>query len=142
MSDLKRVKNWRAAFASEMDRIRITPFAWGVHDCGPGLAGNLVSALTGVDMAAQYRGTYSDARGALLAIRSAGFDNLGDMVAAMLPEYDHPSRARIGDVAAIKVDSPIGYGLGVIDYERVFVLTETGVGTVDRSEIARAFKVG
>lgn len=142
MIELKRVDNWRSAFAAEVDRIKRTPFAWGEHDCGPGLAGNLVKALTGVDLAQPWRGTYSDALGAVRAMKEAGFDNLADLVASMLPEYEHPSRARIGDVAAIKDDSSIGYALGVIDYERVFVLTGTGIGTVDRSEIARAFKVG
>ena len=142
MIELRRVDNWRAAFVAEVDRIKRTPFAWGQHDCGPGLAGNLVKALTGVDLAESWRGTYADAAGAARAIRAAGFDNLADLVGSMLPEYEHPSRARIGDVAAIPVDSVIGYALGVIDYERVFVLTETGIGTVDRSEIARAFRVG
>lgn len=142
MSSLRRKDNWRACFSAEVDRIKRTPFAWGEHDCGPGLAGNLVYAVTGVDCAAQFRGQYSDPLGAARIIREAGFDNLADAVASMLPEYDHPSQARIADVAAIKVDSVFGYALGVIDYERVFVLTENGMGTVDRSEIARAFKVG
>ncbi|NTB96926.1 hypothetical protein G6M84_10395 [Agrobacterium tumefaciens] len=142
MSGLVRKDDWRARFAAEVDRIKRTPFAWGSHDCGPGLAGNLVYAVTGVDCAAQWRGEYDDALGAARAMRDAGFDNLADLVGSMLPEYEHPSQARIADVAAIKVDSVFGYALGVIDYERVFVLTENGIGTIDRSEIARAFKVG
>lgn len=142
MIALIRKNDWRARFAAEVDRIKRTPFAWGNHDCGPGLAGNLVYAVTGVDCAAQWRGAYDDALGAARAMQDAGFDNLADLVASMLPEYEHPSQARIADVAAIKVDSVFGYALGVIDYERVFVLTESGIGTIDRSEIARAFRVG
>lgn len=142
MTALVRKNDWRARFAAEVDRIKRTPFAWGHHDCGPGLAGNLVYAVTGVDCAAQWRGEYDDALGAARTMRDAGFDNLADLVASMLPEYEHPSQARIADVAAIKVDSVFGYALGVIDYERVFVLTENGIGTIDRSEIARAFRVG
>jgi len=42
MTELVRVKNWRACFVAEIDRLKRTPFAWGSHDCGPGLAGNLV----------------------------------------------------------------------------------------------------
>lgn len=142
MTGLIRKDDWRAQFAAEVDRIKRTPFKWGNHDCGPGLAGNLVYAVTGVDCAAQFRGQYHDARGAAITMKAAGFDNLADLVASMLPEYEHPSQARIADVAAIKVDSVFGYALGVIDYERVFVLTENGIGTIDRAEIARAFKVG
>ncbi|MGY5811998.1 DUF6950 family protein [Rhizobium sp. LEGMi198b] len=141
MSELVRMKDWRARFVAEVDRLKRTPFAWGEHDCGPGLAGNLVLAITGVDCAAQWRGTYSSPAGALAAMRLAGFKNLGDMVAAMLPEI-HPSQARIGDIAAIEMEGPFGYALGVVNGERIFVLREDGIGTVDLLDAIRAFRVG
>ncbi|MBB3288152.1 MULTISPECIES: hypothetical protein [unclassified Rhizobium] len=141
MIELVRLPNWRARFAAEVDRLKHTPFAWGAHDCGPGLAGNLVLALTGVDCAAQWRGSYSTAAEALALMKEAKFKNLGDMVAAMLPEI-HPSAARIGDVAAIPVESPFGFALGVVNGERIFVLREDGLGTVDLLDATRAFRVG
>ena len=128
-SDLVRVKNWRACFVAEIDRLKRTPFAWGSHDCGPGLAGNLVLAITGVDCAAQFRGEYSTAAGALKTMKAAGFDNLADLVASMLP-------------AAVPHEGPFGYALGVVNGERIFVLRETGLGTVDLLDAKRAFKVG
>ncbi len=141
MSELVRLHDWRARFAAEVDRLKHTPFAWGSHDCGPGLAGNLVLAITGVDCAAQWRGSYASPAEGLARMREAGFDNLGDMVAAMLPEI-HPSAARIGDVAAIEVDTPFGYALGVVNGERIFVLREDGMGTVELLDAKRAFRVG
>lgn len=141
MSELVRLHDWRARFAAEIDRLKHTPFAWGAHDCGPGLAGNLVLAITGVDCAAQWRGAYASPSEGLSVMRDAGFENLGDMVAAMLPEI-HPSEARIGDVAAIEVSSPFGYALGVVNGERIFVLREDGMGTVDLLDAKRAFRVG
>lgn len=140
-SDLVRVKNWRACFVAEIDRLKRTPFAWGSHDCGPGLAGNLVLAITGVDCAAQFRGEYSTAAGALKTMKAAGFDNLADLVASMLPEI-HPSEAGIGDIAAVPHEGPLGYALGVVNGERIFVLRESGLGTVDLLDAKRAFKVG
>jgi hypothetical protein len=74
-------------------------------------------------------------------MRQAGFRNLADMVAVMLPEI-HPSEARIGDIAAIEIDTPFGYALGVVNGERVFVLREDGMGTVDLLDAKRAFRVG
>ncbi|WP_065091645.1 DUF6950 family protein [Rhizobium leucaenae] len=141
MSELVRVMDWRERFVAEVDRLKHSPFAWGEHDCGPGLAGNLVLAITGVDCAAQWRGTYSTAAEAFAAMKAAGFQNLGDLVAAMLPEI-HPSQARIGDIAAIETDTPFGYALGVVNGERIFVLREDGMGTVDLLDAKRAFRVG
>ncbi len=96
-------------------------------------------AITGVDCAAQFRGEYSTAAGALKTMKAAGFDNLADLVATMLPEI-HPSQAHIGDIAAIPHEGPFGYALGVVNGERIFVLRETGLGTVGLLDAKRAFR--
>lgn len=141
ISELKRLPDWRRRFEEAIDEIKARPFAWGEHDCGPGLAGRLAFALTGVDCTAQYRGTYDSASSALRVMREAGFDNLGDLVAAILPEV-HISAASIGDIAAVPDDTPFGFALGVVNGERIFVLKAEGVGTVDLLDATRAFKVG
>ncbi|MGM4981865.1 DUF6950 family protein [Rhizobium sp. 11_C7_N12_5] len=142
MSQLVRRSDWRARFEAAVDEIKATPFEWGVHDCGPSFAGRLVLAVTGVDLAAQYAGSYSNEDEALAIVRHAGFATLGEMVASMLPEI-HPSQARIGDVAAIKIDKPIGHALGVVNGERILVLMPSGgVGTVALTSASMAFKVG
>ncbi|MBD3785629.1 MAG: hypothetical protein IE922_01485 [Sphingomonadales bacterium] len=138
---LTRVDNWRAAFAAEVERLRRLPFAWGTHDCGVGLAGNLTLALTGVDVAAPWRGRYTTQAGALRVLRNDGFSTLGDLVASVLPEHDHRSRARVGDVGAIEAEA-FGHALCVVDFDRVHVLTPDGFGTLDRTAMVRAFKVG
>lgn len=138
---MARVEKWRVQFEAVIDDLWAKPFSWGDHDCGPGLVGNVVKAITGDDPAKPYRGKYSDAKGALRIIKRKGFANLGDMVASILPEI-HPSEAKIGDIAAVKTDSAIGYALGVVNGERVFVLMENGIGTVDLLQCERAFKVG
>ena len=138
---MQRLPKWRGRFEAAIDELKAKPFAWGDHDCGPGLVGNVVMAITGEDVAKPYRGKYFDAKGALRIIKRKGFDNLGDLVASMLPEI-HPSQAKIGDIGAVKMDSPFGYALGVVNGERVFVLMEDGIGTVDLLQCERAFKVG
>lgn len=140
---LVRKDDWRASFDAECDRLWRTPFSWETQDdCVLGLAGNLVTALTGVDMVAQYRGVYQDEAGALKVIHDAGFTSIGDMVASMLPEYEHPSMATVGDIVAIDTDSEFKHALGVVNGERILVLTTRGVGTIDRGRASRAFKVG
>ena len=139
---LKRRPDWRARFEAAIDEIKYVPFDWSEqHDCGPGLAGRLVLAMTGEDMVAPWRGSYRTMHGALRVMQNEGFENLADMVAAMLPEI-HPSRAQVGDLAAFPVDTAFGYALGVVNGERVFVLRPEGIGTMDLLQATRAFKVG
>ena len=141
MSDLKRVDNWRQEFEAVADDLMTLPFEWGKQDCGPGFVGRLTQALTRVDLAADYRGQYDSALSALRLMQDSGFANLGDLVASILPEI-HISQARIGDIAAIADDTPFGFALGVVNGERIYVRTQSGLGTVDLLDAARAFKVG
>lgn len=140
--ELTRLPNWRSRFEAAIDEIKFVPFDWSSqHDCGPGLAGRLVYAITGQDLTVEFQGRYKTAKGALKVMKSAGFDNLADLVASILLEI-HPSEASLGDIVAYEMDSPFGYALGVVNGERVFVLRPEGVGTMDLLAAKRAFKVG
>jgi hypothetical protein len=138
---MKRLPDWRTRFDAAIDDMKAKPFAWGEHDCGPGLVGRMVLAMTGEDVARRYRGKYRTARGALGVMRRAGFNTLADMAGSVLPEV-HPSRARVGDIAAFPADTAFGYALGVVNGERVYVLREDGLGTMDLLSATRAFRVG
>lgn len=138
---MKRLDGWQRRFVAVTDEIRRKPFAWGSHDCGPAFAGRIVEALTGDDIAAPFRGKYDDAAGALRTLRETGFTDLADLVASLLPEI-HPSRARKGDLAAFKDDSPFGASLGIVNGERVLVLRPEGIGTMDLLAAHRAYRVG
>ncbi|WP_176086995.1 hypothetical protein [Martelella sp. HB161492] len=141
MTDLKRLDGWRARFDAACDTMRSEPFSWGENDCAVGLVGNLTLALTGADLAAPWRGRYTTAIGALRVLRHDGFADLGALAASILPEC-HIARARIGDIAAIPSEDGFGFALGVVNGERIFVLTDAGFGTVDLMTAKRAFRVG
>ena len=138
---MERLPKWRARLEAAIDDIKSKPFSWEDNECVTGLAGKVILAVTGEDPTKPYQGKYNDSVSALRVMRQTGFKNLGDLTASILPEI-HPSQAKIGDIAAIKMDSPFGYALGVVNGERVFVLMENGIGTVDLLECQRAFKVG
>lgn len=139
---MKRIPGWRSRLEAAIDGIMRAPFDWSrQHDCGVGLCGRAVEAVTGVDVAAPWRGRYRSRAGALAVMHADGFDNLGDLVASILPEI-HPSQAKIGDVAAFATETPFGFALGVVNGERVFVLREEGIATMGLLEAARAFRVG
>jgi len=135
--------HWHRRLDDAIDAIRLKPFSYGSHDCALGLVAAVVEAVTGEDLASQFRGAYTDRGSALALIKAGGFSNLGDMVASLLPEIPEGiAHAHIGDVAAIPDDGPFGYSLGIVNGERIFVLMPKGLGTVDLLKATRAFKVG
>lgn len=138
---IKRIEKWREPFSKAVDDLYTKPFVWGENDCAIGLVRKLVFAITEKDLAKEYENTYWDAKTAYRVMRKAGFENLADMVESILPKC-HLSEAMIGDLAAIKTDDAFGHALGVVNGERIIVLTEKGVGSVDLFQGDRFFKVG
>lgn len=74
------------------------PFAWGVNDCCL-FAADAVIALTGDDVAADVRGTYSDALGAGRLIEARG--GLAAIATAALGAPVLPVFAAVGDVVLL-----------------------------------------
>lgn len=140
MITAKRVHGWRSALNAVLLVAPRTPFAWGTHDCCLGLAVPAVQAVIGVDLGGPYRGNYSTAAGALLALKRQGFDSLVDLAAANFTTVPKAS-ARVGDLAAIKA-SDTGWCLGVVIGSRVAVLAPDGSATIDLLAIDHAYRVG
>jgi hypothetical protein len=142
MMDLKRLPDWRARLAATLAIDPGKQFAWGSHDCFLGLVAPAVEAITGVDIGAEFRGTYDSPEGARAALEAAGFSDLAEAVASDFPEIP-PARMHIGDIAVIPSESEgLGVGLGVVIGERIVALSPTGQGTVRLSRATRAFRVG
>jgi hypothetical protein len=138
---MKRRGDWHSRLNTFIDDVKRKPFAWDHHDCFCGWAAAAVLAMTGEDIGAPYRGKYTTARGAASVMKRAGFDNLGDGLASLLPEI-HVSRARLGDLVAIPDDSRFGFTLGIVNGEMILVLGEKAMGVVPMTKTMRAFAVG
>lgn len=77
-----------------------------------------------------------------MVVARAGFADLADLVASILPEI-HPSEAKVGDIAAIPTGTALGHGLGVVNGGgTILVLREEGIGVVGLLSADRAFRVG
>jgi len=106
-----RLENWPRRLDDAVSAARSLQFEWGVHDCCI-LAANLIQEITGVDIAAGYRGTYSTEAEATAIIEAAGgfvplihsacsqlgwarsktsLARRGDLVVRILPETGMPS---------------------------------------------------
>lgn len=135
----ERLENWRNRLAAFVASVRSVPYEHGVSDSWL-FAMGAVEAMTGVDHAERHRGRYKTARGALGVMRRAGAANMAEAVALYLEEIE-PVTAQIGDVMAIPIDGPFGHALGILNGERVLVVTPNGIDSRDRAEATRAFRV-
>ena len=137
---MRKHKDWRARLAASVEAQRRLPFEPGKHDCAL-FAANCIQAMTDVDLAEGYRGKYSTVAGAVRALRKAGYNDLSELGTKHFQELEGPVYAVSGDIAIISSDDFIGWNVGIVNGERVFVLREDGVGTVSRALITRAFRV-
>ncbi|MEO9612641.1 MAG: hypothetical protein ABJG86_09690 [Nitratireductor sp.] len=135
---MKRLPDWRARLSAYLDRVKHRPFDEVAFNCGLFPAG-AVAAMTGIDFAADYRG-YKTMAGQLRRLRREGFADHAALAGTVF-ETIHPSRARLGDLAAFAVDDPLGVALGIVNGERSFVLRPDGLGTIATLTAQRAFKV-
>jgi hypothetical protein len=135
---MNRLPDWRVRLHETVESSRRVEFRWGVTDCAI-WAADVVRALTGEDIAAAFRSAYTDAKGARRALKKAGFSDLADMAASYLEEIPI-MLARDGDLAAIPAED-FGHALGVVVGERVMVRHPSGIGSIDRAEAVKAFRI-
>lgn len=132
-----RHPDWRDRLVAYLHSARVRPFEFGQHDCSL-FAADCVAAMTGVDMASDWRGRYATMRGGLRVLRKAGFDDHVALAAAHFPEVT-PLLAQPGDLAVVPTDD--GPALGVVQGEAVYVLGPRGLGLVSILSAVRAFRV-
>lgn len=105
---LQKHPHWRErAFHQFLLARARMPFEWGANDCAL-FAADGILACSGVDIAAEFRGKYSDEEGALAAIKEiAGGVTVADAAAYCaekhgLVEHKFPLMAKRGDLVVIE----------------------------------------
>jgi hypothetical protein len=135
---MSRLKDWEPRLVDCLGQASGKPFKAGHHDCALFVAA-CVEAMTGTDLAAEWRGRYRTIRGGIARLRRAGHADHVACVASMFEEV-LPTYARRGDIGV--VDGTDGFGaLGIVQGEGVYVLTESGLGIQPRRKLKRAFQV-
>jgi hypothetical protein len=130
-----KLPGWEARLVAYLGSVQRRAFDPSNFHCGV-FAADCVEAMTGVDMAAAWRGLSLQA--GLRAIRREGFCSHVDLVAARLAEVA-PSLAQPGDVAVVPGSD--GPALGILQGAGVYVLGPHGVGLIGRMLATRAFRV-
>ena len=95
---MHKLPDWETRLSAVVTQALPRPFEWGVNDCCL-WAADCVQAQTGADPAADLRGTYSDARGALALVqRLGGMRAIGDMTGSPIPAL----MATHGDIGLVR----------------------------------------
>lgn len=123
-----------------------TPFTWGSHDCAL-FAADGILAMTGVDIAADFRGQYHDESSALEAIKSiAGGTTIADAAAYCaakhgLVEWQFPLMAQRGDLAVLEESGRLIAGLVHLNGRHIVCAGESGLHRLPITDIKRAWHV-
>jgi len=104
---MKRIEHWATRSFHEFLLARAArPFVWGENDCALFCADG-IEAMTGVDIAAEFRGKYHDEASALALIKTVtGGATIADAAAycakgAGLAEWKWPLFAQRGDLVIV-----------------------------------------
>lgn len=120
------------------------PFEWAKNDCAL-FAADGALAITGTDIAADFRGKYTDEASAFAAIKSiAGGTSVGDAAAycatkAAMPERLHPLMAQRGDLVVALSGEQVIAGLIHLSGRYVVAVGEAGLLKLPMSSIKRAW---
>jgi hypothetical protein len=123
-----------------------TPFAWGTHDCALFVADG-IQAMTGTDIASDFRGKYSDEAGALAAIKAiCGGSTVADAAAycAMkhgLTEWKRPLFSQRGDLVVLEDSGRLIAGLIHLSGRHIVAAGESGLKRISISKVMRAWHV-
>lgn len=139
MSELifpSRLPDWRPRLAAYMQRVARLPFRPGRNDCALFAAG-AVEAMTGVDLAAGWRGTYRHLADGQAALLAAGYRDHFDLIEQHFQEVA-PAFSKIGDLAVFPCEGQ-GQALGVVQGGGVYVLSPGGLAVANRLRMVRAY---
>lgn len=134
-----RVKGWeQALIRCTISKMR-TPWEWSRHDCAV-FAADCILAITGDDLAFDFRGRYETEAEAWRFLASLGYEDLGDLASSRLPEIK-PRDAQRGDVVLAKGQN--GNYLAIVDgLSCVGPVAPRGISHSPMTDVMRAWRVG
>ena len=134
-----RLPDWEARLSALVGERQREPFSWGSHDCALWGA-DAVHALTGADFGDAFRGKYSDAEGAALALRRYG----AGTVIRTFDKHLHrtsPALAKRGDLARVKAGHFAPHGaIGVVYGGVALCVGDLGLVRVERAHWTLAWR--
>ena len=97
---MPKLTDWETRLTAQVTQAHSRPFAWGSHDCCL-WAADCVQAQTGIDHAADVRGTYATARESVAVLDGmGGLEGVGERLGKSIP----PLMATHGDIGIVEID--------------------------------------
>lgn len=142
---MTRLPDWETRLWAGIEAARRRPFVWGGHDCCM-FACDLLSAMTGVDPGAAFRGTYSDKAGAKAVLKRLYRGGLERTISAIAGEVAAPEisprLARRGDCCFLWIENG-GPAMGVcVGAQAAVAALSGGVAFLPMRQVLRAWRVG
>jgi len=128
------------ALSEYLKSVRTKPFKWGEHDCVLH-ACNGLKAVTGTDIAAEWRGTYDSALSAKKIIKKCFDGDMDNGFTRFLGEpHSNALKACRGDVVRITENGEHTYGI-IDDTGRhaVMITVKEGLMKISLSEIEKVW---
>lgn len=144
---LQRTQHWatRSYHRFLLDRAH-APFAWGKNDCAL-FSADAVQSITGVDIAAEFRGKYADKDSALALIkRICNGSTVADAAAHCaarhgLAEHKSPLLAKRGDLVIVNDGGNPISGVIHLNGRHVVVMAEAGWKLTSIQNVKRAWAI-
>ena len=145
---LTRTPHWatRELHQFLLDRAPL-PFAWGTNDCSL-FAADAIQSFTGVDLAADFRGKYTDEASAMALVKKVTGTGTIESAAAYcaqkqsLSEYQHPLMAKRGDLALVQNgDTGVISGIVHLNGRHVVTVGQRGLLRISILHIKRAWAI-
>lgn len=137
-----RVKNWRNQLYDFIEIHRKLPFIWGRNDCCL-FACTAVQAMTGIDIASDFRGKYSSGREALAVLQKLGYASVEDVANKKASEYgieEIPLQfTKFGDV--LLQHGPFGSQLGLCINTHIAVPGPEGIEIMMKNSVLKAWRI-
>lgn len=134
---MSRYSDWQSRLLAYLGSVHQTPFEYGNMDCVLFVSG-AVQAMSGAGFAEGGKGQYDTLIGGLRKLREAGYEDHFGAIKDLYPQV-HPAFANVGDIAVVKNGNE--KGLGIVQGEMIYVMTEHGFGVVPRSMMEEAYSV-
>jgi hypothetical protein len=144
---LQKKEHWqtRAYHAFLLERARV-PFAWGANDCAL-FAADGILAITGTDIADDFRGKYSTEAEAFALIKTVtGGTTVADAAAWCankhgLRERVHPLMAQRGDLVVVESSGLLISGLVHLNGRHVVVASGKGLNRLPIMNVKRSWEI-
>jgi hypothetical protein len=133
-----KIMGWETRLIEYLQGVSVAPFKPGKLDCGLFFAGG-VKAMTGKDYAKKLRGKYKRIDDGIALLNDMGFADHIDYTASLFNEVP-PLMAQRGDGAVVPGEADQD-ALGIVQGDRIYCMTLTGLSLFPLTMATRAFRV-